>query len=223
MGDDPEQLAIELTDMTFCRAGQFHRIGDHRVQHRLNIGRRAGDDTQDFARRRLLFQCLFEFLEQPHVLDSNHGLVGKSFEEFDLRWGERRQLYSTGSEVSYNFRPLAKRNKQRCTPVTTEILQRNFGLLLNIRNVQSPVLAHPVEKGLINTDLNASYWNRTEMGTLNHSVALAESQNNVINPANPRGALDDGVEDRLHIRGRAAYDAEHLGGCSLMLQCFAQF
>ena len=54
--DAPEKFAIELTDMTFGRAGQFHRIGDHRIQHRLNIRRRASDDAQDFARRCLLFQ-----------------------------------------------------------------------------------------------------------------------------------------------------------------------
>ena len=61
------------------------------------------------------------------------------------------------------------------------------------------------------------------MSTRNHSVALAEPQHHVINPTNPRGALDDGVEDRLHVRGRPADDAEHLGRCSLMLQGLPQF
>ena len=61
------------------------------------------------------------------------------------------------------------------------------------------------------------------MSPRNHSVPLAESQHHVINPANPRRALDDGVEDRLHVRGRAADDAEHFGRRRLMLQRFAQF
>ncbi len=61
------------------------------------------------------------------------------------------------------------------------------------------------------------------MSPRNHSVPLAESQHHVINPTNPRGALDDGVEDRLHVRRRAADDAEHLGRCRLMFQRFAQF
>ena len=34
----------------------------------------------------------------------------------------------------------------------------------------------------------------TKMSPRNHSVPLAESQQHVIDPANPRGALDDGVE-----------------------------
>ena len=45
----------------------------------------------------------------------------------------------------------------------------------------------------------------------------------VIDPTNPCCALDDGVEDRLHVRRRAADDAEHLGRCRLMLQSLAQF
>ena len=61
------------------------------------------------------------------------------------------------------------------------------------------------------------------MSPRNHSVPLAESQQHVIDPANPCRALDDGVEDRLHVGGRAADDAEHLGRCGLMLQRLAQF
>ncbi len=61
------------------------------------------------------------------------------------------------------------------------------------------------------------------MSPRNHSVALVESQHHVIDPTNPGRALDDGVEDRLHVRGRAADDAEHLGRRRLMLQRLAQF
>ena len=45
----------------------------------------------------------------------------------------------------------------------------------------------------------------------------------VINPTNPSGAFNNGIENRLHIRGRAADDAQHLGRCRLMLQGFPQF
>ena len=61
------------------------------------------------------------------------------------------------------------------------------------------------------------------MSTRNQSVVLIESQYNVINPTNASGALDDGIEHRLHVRGRAANDAEHLRGRRLMLQCLPQF
>src|SRR5215813_4457966 len=75
----------------------------------------------------------------------------------------------------------------------------------------------------INTDLHTTKRYRPKMGSLNHNVLLPESQKHVINPTNPRGALDDGVEHRLHVRGRAADDTEHLGRCGLMLQRLSQF
>ena len=61
------------------------------------------------------------------------------------------------------------------------------------------------------------------MSPRNHIFSFAESQHHVIDPTNPCRALDDGVEHRLHVRGRAADDAEHLGRRRLMLQRLAQF
>ena len=43
---------------------------------------------KNFTRRSLLFQRLLEFLEQPHVLNGNHRLVGKGFKQLDLCWSE---------------------------------------------------------------------------------------------------------------------------------------
>ena len=85
------------------------------------------------------------------------------------------------------------------------------------------MLAHPAKLWLINTDLDAANGYGTKLGPHDHGVPLDESQHHVINPTNPRGALDDGVEHRLHVRGRAADDAEHLGSRRLMLQGLAQF
>ena len=85
------------------------------------------------------------------------------------------------------------------------------------------MLAHPAILWPINTDLDVANGYGTKMSPRNHSVSLAESQHHVIDPTNPRGALDDGVEDRLHVGRRAADDAEHLGGRRLMLQRLAQF
>ena len=61
------------------------------------------------------------------------------------------------------------------------------------------------------------------MSPRNRLVPLTESQHHIIDPANLCRALDDGIEDRLHVGGRAADDAEHLGGRRLMLQRLAQF
>ena len=66
------------------------------VQHRLNVGWRAGNDAENLARRCLLFQsfgeitvAFLQFLEQPHVLDGDHGLVSKRLNQLDLPFRKR--------------------------------------------------------------------------------------------------------------------------------------
>src|SRR5262245_37927661 len=85
------------------------------------------------------------------------------------------------------------------------------------------MITQPAKLWRINADLDAADRYGTNMSTCNQSVPLAESQIHVIDPTNPGRALNDSIEHRLHIRRRAADDAEHFGGCSLMLQRFAQF
>src|SRR5215470_15293112 len=85
------------------------------------------------------------------------------------------------------------------------------------------MLSHPAPLWLISTDLAVRNGYGTEMSPHNHSIPLAESQQHIVNPANPRRALDNGVKDGLDVGGRAADDAQHLGCCRLMLQCFPQF
>src|SRR5580765_1329159 len=65
------------------------------IQHRLHVSRRAGDDAQNLTRRSLLLQRFLEFVEQSHVLDCNHGLVGEGFQKLDLCRGEGANLGTT--------------------------------------------------------------------------------------------------------------------------------
>ena len=62
-------------------------------------------------------------------------------------------------------------------------------------------------------------WGQNEPAKLKRPL---QSRSSSHRPTNPRRALNDGVEHRLHVRGRAADDAEHLGGRCLVLQSFAQ-
>src|SRR5262245_58641135 len=89
--------------------------------------------------------------------------------------------------------------------------------------MERAMLAHPAILWLINTAFDASNGYRTKMRPRDKAVPLAEPQYHVINSTDFCSALDDGVEDRLHIRGRATDDTEHLGRCRLMLQRLAQF
>ena len=98
--------------LSIDRIAQPRGIFGDGVQHRLNVRRRTGDDAQNFTCRGLLLQRLLEFLKQPHVLDGDHGLVGESFEQLDLRRGEGAHLDATRAQYSNEFSLLTKGNDQ---------------------------------------------------------------------------------------------------------------
>src|SRR5262245_56429566 len=85
------------------------------------------------------------------------------------------------------------------------------------------MLAHPAILWLINTAFDASNGYGTKVSPRSRSVSVLESRHHIVNSTNPGGGLHDGVEHGLHVGGRPADDAEHLGGGGLMLQRLAQF
>src|SRR5262245_43814623 len=93
--DKPIIIAVSTPNGRITCITQTCGVLSYYVQHRLNVGRRASDNTQDFACRRLLFQRLIEFLEQSYILDGDDSLVSKSFKQFDLRRGEGAHLSAT--------------------------------------------------------------------------------------------------------------------------------
>ena len=91
VGDQVQQLAVKPADHTVGRIAEPHRASGDRVEHRLAVGRRAGDDPQDLARGRLLVEGLgqiavlpLQFREQADVLDGDGGLVGEGRHQVDL-------------------------------------------------------------------------------------------------------------------------------------------
>ena len=51
-------------------------------------------------------------------------------------------------------------------------------------------------------------------------LALADCKKTRFCAGEPRGGLDDRIEHRLQIEGRAADDLEHIAGCSLVFERF---
>ena len=77
-------------------------------------------------------------------------------------------------------------------------------------SVKRATLAQPTILWFINTDLGPAAGYRTKMSPENQITVLPKSQQHIINPTNPRRALNDRIKDRLHVGGRATDDAEHL-------------
>ena len=87
---DPERLALLKVEDAQIRRRQFGRAKRQRVEHRLEIERRAANHLQHIRRRRLLRQRLFQIarsplhlLEQPRILDGDHGLIGEGLDQID--------------------------------------------------------------------------------------------------------------------------------------------
>src|SRR5215475_1681948 len=88
--DKPILIAVSTPNGRIRCITQTSGVLSYYIQHRLNIRRRASNDTEDFTRRRLLLQRFFEFSEETDVLDCDHGFVGKkcapSQTSRSLRW-----------------------------------------------------------------------------------------------------------------------------------------
>ena len=107
-----QQLAVEPGGDTVVRTAQPDGAADDRIEDGLNVRRRAADDLEDVRSRGLLFKRLFRLVEQAHVLDGDHGLVGEGLEQFDLMIAEWSRLGSATLIVP-NATPSRSKGTQR--------------------------------------------------------------------------------------------------------------
>ena len=80
-------IAFEAPNGSGKAAEQPVGAGSDRVEHRLHVRRRAGDDLQDFGRAGLSLQRLPCLIEQPRVLDRDQRLVAEGFQPGRFRRG----------------------------------------------------------------------------------------------------------------------------------------
>src|SRR4030095_3029702 len=78
---------------------------------------------------------LGQFLEQADVLDGDHGLVGESFEELDLRRSEGAHFGATRRQRSNEFSLLPKRSGQVGPVGAGGTHRREIVLRADIRNL----------------------------------------------------------------------------------------
>ena len=71
---------------------QPSRVVGYRVEHRLQIARRGADDLQDVCGRGLPLQRLLRLVEEPDVLDRDHGLIREGLDELYLFLIERADV-----------------------------------------------------------------------------------------------------------------------------------
>src|SRR5215472_769702 len=91
-----QKIAIVQEDYAKHGLAQARGALNNRIEHRLGICRRSGDDVKHLARRSLMFERVgqlallrLHLIEQPHVLDRDHRLVSKGSDQLDLLVGKR--------------------------------------------------------------------------------------------------------------------------------------
>ena len=82
--NEMQGVTIPAVDISKLGVTDADSILQHGCKHRLKIAGRAADDLEHLRRRRLLLQrfgklprALLLRLEQPHVLDRDHRLIGE--------------------------------------------------------------------------------------------------------------------------------------------------
>src|SRR4030095_9909516 len=124
----------------------------------------------------------------------------KGFKQLDLRRREGAYLHPTRRQYSDKLILMPKGNAQKSVKAADGTHRSEFGLCADVGNMERAVLAYPAK--LWATDI--SFGVRNSYGTKrrprNHDVLLLKAQQYVVDPTNPRGAFDNSIEHRLHIR-----------------------
>ena len=122
MGGEPELVAVHAEDRGVERLTQASgALCDH-VEHRLDVSWRTTDHAEDLGSRRLLSEAVgqlmvasLQLLEQPHVLDRDHRLIGEGLDQGDLILRERMDL-TTPQSSHAKQRVLAKERHREYRP-----------------------------------------------------------------------------------------------------------
>src|SRR5262249_28342562 len=99
MGHNANRTLIRQEHLAKLGLADRDGILQHRLEHRLQLARRAADYAQHLGRRRLLLQRfaqivrpLAQLFQQAGVIDRDDRLVGKRADEIDLLFTERLYL-----------------------------------------------------------------------------------------------------------------------------------
>ena len=210
---------------------------DQRVEHGLQVEGRTADHLEYVGGGGLLLQrfgeivgALAQLVEQPGILDGDDGLTGEARQQFDLLVGEGTNLLAIDGDradqlvllehghddLRARTRQPGRRGRDRLRGLVDAVDHgsRLQDAVEGIAGLWQEAAARPDEIAIGRRRIE--YGRRVE-GTVVVAVQHAE-----LGLANARGVLQHGLEYRRQLAGRAGNDLQHLGGCGLLLQRFAQ-
>ena len=173
-------------------------------------------------------------VEQAHVLDRDHGLVGEGLHELDLALGERRRLARGDDEYADDLvrRASAARQSRResrptrgCSPLLSDRRpDRRAGrrMLLHLAGQHHALgsrAAGPRGSGGPRAGGRRLRRAAPAIALRLEDVAFAQMRMAPrLRVAKSHGRLDQRLEHRVQIERRAADDLQHVGGRGLLLQ-----
>ena len=204
------------------------------------LARRAADDLQHLRGRGLLLQRLGQFararlhlIEQPHVLDRDHRLVGERLDQLDLLVRERTHCGAREHNRADHTAFAHERDSEHSAIATNlpPVLHR-IGTSRNcvdVRNMDGCGFKYRPSEGrvLFRRERATSH----ELFELEWKAVAGDKRVIFTDPtvdgcpirlAQLCGRLNQRIEHRLQIEGRATDDLEHVGGGGLLLQRLAE-
>ena len=186
-----------------------------RLENRLDIGRRGGDDLEHVGAPGLVGQRLGEIarlrlhlVEQPSVLDRDHRLVGKGAKQLDVMIGEHARLAPRADDETDECALVHQRRVGRAAPTagTGEFPDLPVGCF-GVYDLRRLAVLDQTDDG---RHLASMPWERCLEHFVGFRVGRGEGHQviDVVDdamdgsgkPADQTfGAVGDGVEHRLHV------------------------
>ena len=237
-GRKAKKVALALEQPCMIGVTEPCRGFDQCIEHRLQIERRTADDLEHICGRGLLlqkfrqvFRARLHFIEQPHVFDGDHGLIGEGGYEFDLLVCKRRNIRPTERNHPNRCALTQQGYAEHCTKATAfdGFTPGVFRIDGRIRNMDHPSLEYGSTDEGVSSSLDdlmlhplAIFTCEAVVSRQLECVALAPKYHCIVRVAKRRCELDQRVENCLQVEGRTADNLEHVGGRRLLLQGFAQ-
>ena len=214
------------------RAADFQK----RLQDRLQIEGRATDDFEHVGGGGLLLQRLAELtgaclhlIEQPHVLDRDHRLVGEGLDQLDLLVRERTHCGAREhNRTDHTAFPHERDSEHSAIATNLPPVLHRIGTsrnCLDVRNMDGCGFKYRPPEGRVffRRERATSH----ELFELEWKAVAGDKRVIFTDPtvdgcpirlAQLCGRFNQRIEHRLQIEGRTTDDLEHVCRCGLLLQ-----
>ena len=200
-------------------------IRKHRLEHWLQLTRRGTDDTQHLRGRGLLFQRLGEIagaglhlVEQPHVLDRDHRLVGEGGEQLDLLISERLNVEPRRHQDADEL-PVAQQRHAQHSAVLFHaacLQQGQLGIGVGVRDMDGFASKHhtaddrrPIRCDWMTPHMCDVLRRKAVAGDVMVEPVPGKPDGHPVGATKMPGRLDQRIEDHLQIEGGHALRHGH--------------